>query len=62
MIIPDSSHIKFTKEKNWIIATDSVSNVASQGKNRSEALSNLREALELYYEPISKDCLDSGNS
>lgn len=38
------------KEENWYVATDAVSGVASQGKTIDESLSNLKEALELYYE------------
>ncbi|MBR5337865.1 MAG: type II toxin-antitoxin system HicB family antitoxin [Lachnospiraceae bacterium] len=39
-----------TQEEKWYVATDIASNVASQGKTMDEALSNLKEALELYYE------------
>lgn len=38
------------KEENWYVATDVVSGVASQGKTPEESLSNLKEALSLYYE------------
>ena len=37
-------------EKLGYVAKDISSNVASQGKTVEEALDNLREALELYYE------------
>ncbi len=39
-----------TQEENWFVATDISTNVASQGKSIAEALTNLKEALELYYE------------
>ncbi len=39
-----------TQEENWFVATDISTNVASQGKNIADALANLKEALELYYE------------
>jgi predicted RNase H-like HicB family nuclease len=39
-----------TEEENWIVAKDVNSEVASQGKTINEALDNLREALELYYD------------
>ena len=39
-----------TQEENWFVATDIGTNVASQGKSIADALSNLKEALELYYE------------
>ena len=38
------------KEENWYVAKCIENSVASQGKNVEDALSNLREALELYYE------------
>uniref|UniRef100_UPI00047C2780 type II toxin-antitoxin system HicB family antitoxin n=1 Tax=Caldanaerobius polysaccharolyticus TaxID=44256 RepID=UPI00047C2780 len=46
--------VKFTvaiqKEENWYVAKCIENSVASQGKTIEEALDNLREALELYYE------------
>lgn len=45
---------KFTaiiqREENWYVAKCAENNVASQGKTLEEALDNLREAVELYYE------------
>ena len=45
---------KFTvmieKEENWYVAKCLENNVASQGKTMDEALLNLKEAVELYYE------------
>jgi len=38
------------KEENWYVAKCLENNVASQGKTIEEALSNLKEAIELYYE------------
>lgn len=38
------------KEENWYVAKCLDNNVASQGKTIEESLSNLKEALELYYE------------
>jgi len=38
------------KEENWYIAKCIENNVASQGKSIEEALANLKEALELYFE------------
>lgn len=38
------------KEENWYVAKCIENNVASQGKTIEESLSNLKEALELYYE------------
>ena len=39
-----------TEEENWVVATDMCTNIASQGKSVKEALANLKEALELYYD------------
>lgn len=44
------STIIIEKEENWYVATSVESGVASQGKTMDEAMENLREALELYYE------------
>lgn len=38
------------KEDDWYIAKCIENNIASQGKSIEDALSNLQEALELYYE------------
>lgn len=38
------------KEEDWYVAKCLENNVASQGKTIEEALANLREAIELYYE------------
>ena len=46
---------KFTasvsKEGNWFVVQCLEVDVASQGKTEEEALANLREALELHFEP-----------
>ena len=49
------SYVVLTKEENWIVATDTATGIASQGKDNDEALANLKEALELYYEDIPED-------
>jgi len=38
------------KDDTWYVAKCIDNSVASQGKSVEEALSNLKEALELYYE------------
>lgn len=38
------------KEDDWYVAKCIDNNVASQGKSIEEALKNLKEAIELYYE------------
>ena len=42
---------KVWKEDDSYIAQALEVNVASQGRSTDEALENLREALELYFEP-----------
>lgn len=39
-----------TKEEEWYVARCLEVEVASQGKTLEEALDNLREALELYFD------------
>jgi predicted RNase H-like HicB family nuclease len=39
------------KEDNWYVAQCLELDVASQGATEEEALENLREALDLYFEP-----------
>ena len=41
------------KEADWYVAKCVDNSVASQGKTIEEALGNLKEALELYYEDES---------
>ena len=38
-------------EGNWYVAQCLELDVASQGETEAEALTNLKEALELYFEP-----------
>ena len=47
--------VVLTEEENWVVATDTTTGIASQGKDNKEALSNLKEALELYYEGIPSE-------
>jgi predicted RNase H-like HicB family nuclease len=39
------------KEGDWYVSQCLEVDVASQGHTEAEALANLREALELYFEP-----------
>ncbi len=39
------------REGDWYVAQCLEVDVASQGETEAEALSNLKEALELYFEP-----------
>jgi predicted RNase H-like HicB family nuclease len=39
------------KEGNWYVAQCLELDVASQGETEEEALENLREVLDLYFEP-----------
>jgi predicted RNase H-like HicB family nuclease len=39
------------REGNWFVSQCLEVDVTSQGKTEEEALENLKEALELYFEP-----------
>jgi predicted RNase H-like HicB family nuclease len=41
------------QEGNWFVAQCLEVDVTSQGETQNEALGNLREALELHFEPPS---------
>jgi predicted RNase H-like HicB family nuclease len=45
-----SFNVILTSEPPWYVAKCPDNNVASQGRTVEEALANLKEALELYYE------------
>jgi len=38
------------EEEDWFVATCLENDIASQGKTINEAISNLKEAIALYYE------------
>ena len=38
------------QEEEWYVATCLENNIASQGKTIDEAMSNLKEAISLYYD------------
>jgi predicted RNase H-like HicB family nuclease len=44
--------VSIIKEDDWYVASCLENHVASQGKSREEALANLQEALELYFEDV----------
>ena len=46
--------IKIEQEEEWYVATCLENNIASQGKTIDEAMSNLKEAIALYYEDETK--------
>lgn len=48
------------QDGDWYVATDISSGVASQGKTIDESLSNLKEAIELFYENNAPSA-DTGN-
>ena len=54
------TNVLITKDDNWYVASSSETNVTSQGHTVEEALENLKEALELYYEDNS-NVNDSSN-
>ncbi len=49
------STVYIQKEENWYVATSIETGVATQGKTIDEALSNLSEALSLYFEDIEPE-------
>lgn len=44
------TNVFITKEDDWYVANSLETNVTSQGKTIEEAVANLKEALELYFE------------
>lgn len=46
-------HTIVWKENNWFVAKALEVEIASQGKSETEAVKNLQEALELYFEDNS---------
>jgi predicted RNase H-like HicB family nuclease len=48
--LPSGLHALLWKEENWCVARCLEVEVASQGKTKNEALKNLIEALELYFD------------
>lgn len=44
------SNVYIIKEDNWYVANSIETGIASQGKSIEEAINNLKEALELYFE------------
>jgi predicted RNase H-like HicB family nuclease len=47
--------VVITEENGWLVALEPVSGVASQGKTLDEAVRNIREALELYFEELGEN-------
>lgn len=47
-------HSVVWQEDNWFVAKALEIELASQGKTEKEALNNLKEALELYFEDQTK--------
>lgn len=46
------------KDDDWYVAKCLENSVASQGKTVEEAIANLKEALELYYEDVPSDIVE----
>lgn len=45
-------NVIITEENGWLIALEPFSGVASQGQTLEQAMNNIREALELYFEEL----------
>lgn len=43
-------NVVIQKEEKWYVAKCIDNNIASQGKTIEDAIKNLKEAIELYYE------------
>lgn len=52
------STVIIQKEDAWYVATSIETGVASQGKTIDEALKNLTEVLELYFEDNTPETMD----
>ncbi len=50
------------QEGDWFVAQCLEVDVASQGRTEAEALENLREALELHFEPPQATIRRSGDA
>ena len=44
------TNVLITKEDDWYVASSVETNVVSQGRTVEESITNLKEALELYFE------------
>ena len=49
-------------EGGYTVYAPSLPGCISEGESREEALANIREAIELYLEPIENDFIVSPNS
>ena len=49
------SNVYIIKEDNWYVANSIETGIASQGKSIEEAINNLKEALELYFEDNNEE-------
>lgn len=56
------STVYIQKEEDWYVATSIETGVASQGKTIDDALTNLSEALSLYFEDASSYFDDSSQN
>ena len=53
------STVIIQKEDTWYVATSIETGIASQGKSIDDALNNLTEALELYFENNKPDSINA---
>ena len=49
-ILKSGLHVLVWKEEKWLVARCLEVEVASQGRTKKEALKNIEEAIELYFE------------
>ena len=50
MLVKRTFSARVTKEDSWFVAQCLDVDVASQGRSKREALENLKEALELFFD------------
>ncbi len=55
------TNVLVTKEDDWYVASSIETNVVSQGKTIEDAISNLKEALELYFEDSNYERINYDN-
>ncbi len=51
-----------SEEGGFTVYVPSLPGCVSEGRTREEALKNIREAIELYLEPVDDDLIASPNS
>ena len=48
------------EDGGFVVSVPALPGCVSQGNSRTEALANIREAIELYLEPVDDDLAEAG--